>query len=173
MEEWRDIAGYEGFYQVSSEGRVRSIVRMLQSAIDAGIRKEKQILAFGSNKQGRLQVVLCKHAITKRVQVHTLVLEAFVGPKPLGMECLHDDNDYTNNWVGNLKWGTHTENMRDKERHGTQTRGESHARAKLTDDDIRNIRKDPRTSRVIGAAYAVSQVAIVFIKNRKTWKHVA
>jgi len=172
MEEWRDVKGYEGFYQVSSEGRVRSIVRMLPSAIEAGIRKQKQILKFGSNKHGRLQVVLCREGSTKRAQVHTLVLEAFVGPKPEGMECLHDDNDYTNNRPGNLKWGTHLENMRDKQRHGTQTRGMSHPKAKLTDDQIRAIRADKRPCREVGKEYGVSGVNVVLIRNRKLWKHV-
>ncbi len=173
MEEWKDVAGYEGFYQVSSEGRVRSLVRLLPSAHEAGMRKEKQILAFGSNKQGRLQVTLCMHGKTRRFQVHTLVLTAFKGPCPEGLECLHEDNDYTNNRPGNLKWGTHLENMRDKRRHGTQNEGTNHGSSKLTDDQVRAIRADKRASRTIAPEYGISQVAVVFIKNRKTWKHLA
>lgn len=173
METWKDVVGYEGFYQVSDLGRVRSLVRLLPAAFEAGIRKEKQILAFGSNRQGRLQVTLCMHGKTRRFQVHTLVLTAFVGPCPEGMECLHDDNDYTNNKPGNLKWGTHLENMRDKRRHGTQNEGSNHGQAKLTEDQVRAIRADTRVMRTIAKDYGVSQVAVVFIKNRKTWKHVA
>jgi hypothetical protein len=172
METWKDVPGYEGFYQVSDEGRVRSMVRMTPEAIARGVRKEKQILAFGHNKQGRRQVVLSKLGMLKRVQVHTLVLLAFVGPCPAGLECLHGDNDYTNNRPGNLKWGTHTENMRDKQRHGTQSRGEAHAASKLTEDDVRAIRADKRTGRAIAADFGINQVTVVFIKNRKTWKHV-
>jgi hypothetical protein len=172
METWKDVPGYAGFYQVSDEGRVRSMVRMTPDAIARGVRKEKQILAFGHNKQGRRQVMLSKHGMLKRFQVHTLVLLAFVGPCPEGMECRHDDNDYTNNRPGNLSWGTHTQNMQDKQRHGTQTKGEAHPHAKLTEDDVRAIRADKRQGRIVGAEYGISQVTVVFIRNRKTWKYV-
>lgn len=173
METWKDVVGYEGFYQVSDAGRVRSLIRLLPAAHAAGVRKEKQILAFGSNKQGRLQVSLCMHGAVRRFQVHTLVLTAFKGLCPEDMECLHADNDYTNNRPENLKWGTHLENMRDKRRHGTQTEGMASLRAKLTDDQVRAIRADTRQMRAIAKDYGVSQVTICFVKNRKTWKHLA
>src|ERR1700722_12370957 len=102
MEEFRDVVGYEGFYQVSDLGNVISLVRLTPDAIARGVRKAKQSLAFGKNKQGRLQVVLCKQGFTKRFQVHTLVLEAFVGPRPEGMECRHGNGDHTDNRLGNL-----------------------------------------------------------------------
>lgn len=172
MEEWRDVAGYEGFYQVSNEGRVRSMVRLMPAAISKGVRKVKNMLKFGSNKQGRLQVTLSKGGMVKRFQVHTLVLTAFDRPCPAGYECLHFDNDYTNNRIGNIKWGTHRENMRDKARHGTQARGENHHSSVLTEDDVRAIRGDKRPSREVAKDYRVSQVCVVFIRNRKTWKHV-
>jgi hypothetical protein len=173
LEQWRDVVGYEGFYQVSDLGRVRSLVRLLPEAHARGVRKEKQVLRFGSNKQGRLQVTLCMEGVTRRFQVHTLVLLAFVGPRPDGMECLHDDNDYTNNRPSNLRWGTHLENMRDKARHGTQQRGEQCSKAKLTEADVVAIRSDKRPSRAVAASYGVSQVCVIFIRKRKTWKHVA
>lgn len=172
MEEWKDVVGYEGFYQVSSEGRVRSLVRLLPAAVQAGIRKEKQILAFGSNKQGRLQVALSAYGKVRRFQVHTLVCTAFNGPCPEGLECRHEDGNCANNRPGNLSWGTHTDNMRDKRKHGTQTEGGDSPRAKLTEKQVLAIRKDKRTMRAIAKDYGVSMVAIVFIKNRKTWKHL-
>jgi len=173
MEEFRDIPGYEGFYQVSDEGNVISLVRLTPDAIARGVRKAKQSLAFGKNKQGRLQVTLCKHGFTKRFQVHCLVLLAFVGPCPEGMECRHGDGNHTNNFLYNLEWATHTSNMRDKQGHGTNTEGEKHPSVKLTEDDVRAIRSSNWKGRDLAAHYGVSQVCIVFIKNRKTWKHVA
>lgn len=172
MEQWKDVVGYEGFYQVSDRGRVRSLVRLLPAAFEAGVRKEKKVLAFGSNKQGRLQVTLCMRGEKKRFQVHTLVLTAFVGPCPEGMECLHFDNDYTNNQPSNMKWGTHLENMRDKVRHGTQQRGERCKASNLTEENIRAIRLDTRPQRAIAEDYGISQVAVLYIQKRKTWKHV-
>ena len=173
MEEWRDIPGYEGFYQVSDLGNVISLVRLTQEAIDRGVRKAKQSLAFGKNKQGRLQVTLCRNGFTKRFQVHCLVLLAFVGPCPEGMECRHLNGQHADNRLENLEWNTHTVNMGDKDAHGTQTQGEAHFRAKLTEDQVRAIRVAGGTERDIAAHYGVSQVAIHFIRARKTWKHVA
>ncbi len=174
MEQWKDIPGYVGFYQVSNEGRVRSLIRLLPSAIEQGIRREKLILAFGKNKQGRLQVTLCKEGFTKRFQVHRLVLETFTGPAPEGTECRHLDGDHTNNHEGNLVWGTHTENMQDKTAHGTQLFGERNpaGRAKLTENDVKEIRASSATERALAAQYGVSQVSIHFIRTRKTWKHI-
>ena len=173
MEEFRDVPGYEGFYQVSDQGNVISLVRLTPDAIARGVRKAKQSLAFGKNKQGRLQVTLCKGGFAKRFQVHTLVLLAFVGPRPEGTECRHLDGDHTNNVLTNLEWNTHTVNMRDKDSHGTQVVGEVHFKAKLTEQDVREIRASSATERELAFTYAVSQVAIHFIRTRKTWKHVS
>jgi hypothetical protein len=173
MEEFRDVLGYEGFYQVSDWGNVISLVRLTPDAIERGVRKAKQSLAFGKNKQGRLQVTLCKHGFTKRYQVHTLVLTTFGGPCPEGLECRHGDGNHLNNRFDNLSWGTHTENMRDKQTHGTEVQGETHPNSKLTEDDVRAIRAAKGTQREIAAQYGVSQVAINHIRTRKTWKHVA
>jgi hypothetical protein len=173
MEEFRDIPGYEGFYQVSDEGNVISLVRLTPDAIARGVRKAKQSLAFGKNKQGRLQVTLCREGFTKRFQVHCLVLLAFVGPCPEGMECRHGDGNHTNNFLYNLEWGTHTNNMRDKQGHGTETQGEDHHWAKLTEEQVREIRAANATERSLAQQYGVSQVAIHYIRARKTWKHVA
>jgi hypothetical protein len=173
MEEFRDIPGYEGFYQVSDEGNVISLVRLTPDAIARGVRKAKQSLAFGENRQGRLQVTLCREGFTKRFQVHTLVLLAFVGPCPEGHECRHGDGNHLNNFLYNLSWATHEVNMQDKQRHGTETQGEVHFKAKLTEQDVREIRAANATTRSLAAIYGVSQVAIHHVRTCKTWKHVA
>jgi hypothetical protein len=172
MEQWKDIPGYVGFYQVSDQGNVRSLIRLLPSAVEAGIRREKKVLAFGSNKQGRLQVVLCREGFTKRFQVHTLVLLAFVGPCPEGMECRHLNGKHQDNRRENLEWNTHLVNLGDMVVHGTSFAGVKHPKAKLTEDDIREIRAANATERALGEVYGVSQVTINSIRTRKTWKHV-
>jgi hypothetical protein len=172
MEEFRDIPGYEGFYQVSDEGNVISLVRLTPDAIARGVRKAKQSLAFGKNMQGRLQVTLCREGFTKRFQVHALVLLAFVGPCPEGMECRHGDGNHLNNFLYNLSWVTHEVNMQDKQHHGTEVQGEAHFAAKLTESEVREIRAANATNRSLASVYGVSQVAIHLIRARKTWKHV-
>ncbi len=88
-------------------------------------------------------VNLSKNNKAKTYKVHTLVLNAFVGPCPEGMECCHNDGDFTNNYVDNLRWDTHQENQRDMVKHGTTNfmPGEIHPNAKLTVEQVREIRK--------------------------------
>jgi HNH endonuclease/NUMOD4 motif len=172
MEVWRDVTGYEGFYQVSDEGRVRSLWRLLPHAVKAGVRKPKLILKYGSNNQGRQQVTLSRDGESRRFQVHRLVLAAFSGPCPDGLEGLHGDGDHTNNRISNLRWGTHAENMQDMVKHKQSTRGERAGKSSLTEQDVRDIRASKETNRDAGALYNVSNVTIHAIRTRKTWKHV-
>jgi len=172
MENWRDVIGYEGFYQVSDDGRVRSLWRLLPHAVEAGVRKPRIVLKYGRNNQGRLQVTLSRDNVQKRFQVHRLVLAAFTGPCPDGLEGLHKDGNHLDCRISNLKWGTHTENMQDKTRHGTEIRGESSKKSALTEQDVRDIRASTDTGRVLASRYGVSQPTITHIRSRKTWKHV-
>lgn len=172
MENWRDVIGYEGFYQVSDDGRVRSLWRLLPHAVRAGVRKPKIILKYGSNNQGRLQVTLSRDNVQKRFQVHRLVLAAFTGPCPDGLEGLHKNGDHLDCKISNLKWGTHAENMQDTVRHGHARLGEASGKSKLTEQDVRDIRASTDTGRILANRYGISQPAIVNIRSRKTWKHV-
>ena len=172
-EEWRDVPGYQGLYEVSSEGRVRSLIQLIPSAHASGERRIKKILNPQINKQGRLRVSLCKQGEPTWHQVHRLVLLTFDGAPPFeGAECRHRDNDPTNNHASNLHWGTHTDNMQDKTTHGTQLIGEKQPNARLNDEAVRSIRKSELSTRQLAKLYGVSQVAIHFVKSRKTWKHV-
>jgi len=111
-ERWRDIPGYEGQYQVSDQGRVRSLERYVRLVtLQAGETKRRvppRILRPGPQKSGHLTVSLGRH---NSKQVHALVLLAFVGPAPAGHEGLHRDHDPSNNRLSNLKWGTRSENI--------------------------------------------------------------
>lgn len=178
-EEWKDIPGYEGLYQASSQGRIRSLTRGY-----IGVHEEKRILKPGHNRQGRLQVVLCripegqiKGAVTKRFQLHLLVLLAFKGPKPEGLNGLHEDGNHLNNCPDNLYYGTQKQNMADKvrhylEKHGVETVPPTNA--KISEDDIRFIKmsKGNVTQKALAECYGVTQAAISHIQNQKTWKHV-
>jgi hypothetical protein len=165
MEEWRDIPGYIGLYQASNEGRIRSLIRLLPSATEAGIRKEKKVLSPGSDRNGRMHVALSADGKVRHYQVHRLVLLAFVGPCPEGMECLHGDGNPVNCAIGNLRWGTRLENHEDRRRHG---RGFGVPK-KLTEEQVVAIRESTETQRVLAARYGVSQVTIFHVKNRRTW----
>lgn len=77
----------------------------------------------------------------KAWRVHVLVLTAFVGQRPDGMECCHADRDVTNNRLDNLRWGTHADNESDRVRHGTVLCGDKHPRARLTAKAVQEIRE--------------------------------
>lgn len=99
---WKDIVGYEGLYQVSSEGRVKSLVRK-------GKRQEV-ILKQHNNGHGYLIVVLTRNSISKTFKVHRLVAQAFI-PNPQNYRCIdHINTIRTDNRVENLRWVSHTEN---------------------------------------------------------------
>ena len=113
-ERWRDIPGYEGEYMVSSHGRVYSVerrVRLVAHGVETTRRVPPRFLKPGKiNRFGHVSVALGKG---NSQCVHTLVLLAFVGPRPTGMEACHLDTDATNNRLCNLAWGTKRENMLD------------------------------------------------------------
>ena len=116
-EEWRAVPGYEGFYEASTEGRVRSLDR-----IDAGGRQVKgKVLSPGVLKEsGRLQVSLSKDRQIKQMKVHQVVALTYHGPCPEGMEVRHyPDRDVTNNRPENLCYGSKRQNQLDSIEHGT------------------------------------------------------
>jgi len=114
-EKWLPVNGYEGAYQVSDLGRVRSLDRVTSH----GHRRTGVILQPIAMPKGYLVVNLWWANESRIWLVHRLVLIAFVGPEPFGMEALHGDGDPTNNVLANLRWGTHAENQRDQVAHGT------------------------------------------------------
>jgi len=73
--------------------------------------------------------------------IHRLVMEAFVGPKPEGMECRHLDGNRGNPRLENLVWGTPVENQADRNTHGTSNSGEQHPLSKLTEKSVVQIKK--------------------------------
>ena len=110
-EQWLPVVGYEGLYEVSSLGRIYSNRR--KGADGRFLRPES-----GSVYDYKY-VNLCKGGVVSHVSVHTLVSQAFIGPRPDGLEVRHLDGRPANNVVSNLAYGTHSENQYDRVRHGT------------------------------------------------------
>ena len=120
IERWKPITGYEGIYEVSDHGRVRSLDRTITRS-DGQVRRLKGKVLSAPPKQrgGYPRVCLSAHGKDKVRYVHSLVAETFIGTRPDGMEVCHNDGDPTNNHVDNLRYGTPSENELDKVRHGT------------------------------------------------------
>lgn len=117
---WKPVVGFEGFYEVSDEGRVRSLPRRVNSPVAGGSRvipgRERKLTTHPS---GHLIVSLSRPGEKLfMAKVHRLVLEAFVGPCPDGMECCHNNSVPSDNRLANLRWDTPSENQLDKRRHG-------------------------------------------------------
>jgi len=105
-ENWLPVVGYEGLYRVSDQGRVYSFQPW-----------RGQVGRILEPRCGRyLRVNLAKDKSYQTRRVHILVLEAFVGPRPPGKDGLHWDDDRTNNWLTNLRWGTPSDNTLDSVR---------------------------------------------------------
>ena len=120
VEQWKPVNGYEGIYEVSSQGRVRSLDRTVTySDGRARLFKSKVLSATLNQRGGYPAVSLWKQGKHQVRTVHSLVAEAFIGPRPEGMDVCHNDGDPTNNHVENLRYGTRSDNILDKVRHGT------------------------------------------------------
>ena len=117
-EEWKAIAGYEGSYEVSNRGQVRSLDRVN----GRGFNIFGRVLKPNPNREGYLGVSLYSggKATRRRRLIHQLVAEAFIGPRPEGFDVCHNDGDKTNNRADNLRYDTRSANILDSVRHGTQ-----------------------------------------------------
>lgn len=169
-EKWLAIKGFEGLYEVSDLGRVRSLPRHIRSKKYKG-----KVLAGVVGGNGYPAVVLQKDGQKRRAAVHRLVLETFVGDCPEGMCARHLDGDKKNARLTNLAWGTPLENSADQVRHGTAPRGVTHPNAILEDGDIKEIFSlaDLGVSQTeIARQFGVCSPHINNILRRRAWRHV-
>ena len=114
MEEWRDIEGYEGIYQVSSKGRIKSKQREVKNGENTIKIKKESIRCVQVNKRrnGYCEISLHKDGKEKRYKVHRLVAQAFIPNELNKSEVNHKDGNKENNCVENLEWVTSKENSK-------------------------------------------------------------
>lgn len=159
-EGWRDVVGYEGLYEVSSLGRVRSLRRAL-------------LLRAAPMTSGYLSVRLSRGNRAPTRSVHALVAEAFVGPRPGGMNVNHIDGLKTNNAATNLEYVTPSENTNHAYRSGLAASGERHKSARLTAAQTQEIRSliGRMTKTAIAKRFGVTRTAVHWIAIGRNWKH--
>lgn len=169
IESWRPVKGFEGVYEVSSHGRIRSLharwrtIRMLQPKL---------------NGDGYPEVHLRFNGISRLRRVHRLVAEAFLGPAPKGKSQVnHLDLVKNNNHVSNLEYVSNDENMAHAAAAGL-FRGTSNAAARLTEDQVRQIRSEyifgtpANGTRALARKFGMSQYAVHRVVSNRSWTHI-
>ena len=118
-EQWLPVVGYEGMYEVSDLGRVKSLARLIRRRGGCRVMSKEMILKNRRLNSGYGIVGLAKDGKKKDFSVHSLVLKAFVGERPEGMYACHNNGDSSDNRLSNLRWDTQSANLLDTVKHGT------------------------------------------------------
>lgn len=162
---WKVVPGFVQ-YEVSAAGEVRRI-----GAISR-YKHGRKLKGWVQIRGGYRAVDLIEGGRRHRFTVHALVVKAFLEPKPSAKhEIAHWDGNPLNNAVSNLRWVTHTENIRDQLRHCTDNRGERNGNAKLTDQQVAVIRALPDAHSRIAAMFGVGRQTIGLIRSGHYRKH--
>ncbi|MER9685871.1 NUMOD4 motif-containing HNH endonuclease [Mesorhizobium sp. M0139] len=177
-ENWRTIPGFEGLYEVSDLGRVRSLdhVVLRNSPYHGGLiptRRKGRVLK-PCVTDGYEFVNIYRDGEMHRFAVHILVAAEFIGPRPEGLVVRHLDGVKRHNLPGNFCYGTPKENSEDSVKHGTLSHSEGHHKAKLTREDVAKIRAARGAERQIDLAerFGVCQTVVSSIQLGKIWRHV-
>lgn len=141
-ERWLSVVGFEGLYEVSDYGRVRSLDRPVRNGYPGTTRvvRGKMMKPTVALRGGYHYIGLAQFGKIRTLKVHRLVLEAFVGPGH-GLHGRHLDGNPKNNALSNLAWGTHQQNGQDMVRHGRSQRGEKSPLARMTEEKVRQSRR--------------------------------
>lgn len=178
QELWKDVVGYEGYYQVNNLGEVRGVERFVKH-VSGGLKKVRsRVLYRHPDRKGYIRVLLAKEGKNKCCQVHRLVALAFI-PNPNNKPCINHINLQTNdNNVVNLEWVTNRENTDHSVNMGSfigLNRGEKQGGSKLKDKEVIQIKKYLNEgflkSRETAQLFNASEQTICNIKKGRSWKH--
>lgn len=169
---WKEIPGWEGYYEVSSLGRIRSIQR--------GSPLRKRLYGGGlvnlfEATDGYLVANLTVHGKRTQMKAHRAVLLAFVGHPHASQEGCHNDGNIHNNSLQNLRWDTRKNNALDSIIHGTSLRGEKNGASKLTINKAKDILKlkNLHSCASVARQFDVSETTIANIWKGKAWKNLS
>lgn len=172
MEQWKPVVGWEELYEVSDQGRVRSISDANPNTYVGRLR------IISAARDGRRRITLCRNTKQHTYLLHRLVADAFLGPRPVGKEVNHIDGDPTNNRIENLEYVTRAENMLHAYRTGIRKPVPSYGEkngggGKLTSEKVAEIRRLYATGKFrqkdLGAMFGVSQPMIGNITRGQSW----
>ena len=175
---WKPIPEYPG-YDISDQGRVRSYWRRKRLGKNQGtmciLDDSPQRTLKPSFHLGYPYITLTRDGAHYKKHIHVLVLETFIGPRPLGNHSRHLNGIRAESCLSNLSWGTPIENGEDTKRHGNSLIGVKNHSAKLTDDEIHQIRElahNGLPQRKIAKLFKICQSNVWYIIHRLHWKHI-
>jgi len=172
-ERWLPVVGYEGFYEVSDAGRVRSVTRTIRYS-DGRVRTYPSAIRKSQTSAYYLTIDLKRNGKKQKYCIHALVAESFIGPRPIGKQVAHNDGNGFNGFLKNIRYATPVENDADKIRHGTRPRGEKNGHAKLTETMVAEIRSRCASShnqRAIASDFCITQSEVSRINTGHRWRH--
>lgn len=179
MESWKSIPGYEGIYEISDLGNIRSIKLYRTDKNGKTYRLPAKILKPLLGTDNYHFVCLYKGGEAKQLRVHRLVLTAFVGSPPEGYYANHLDGNRINNKLCNLKWASPAENNLHAYsvlgRAPVSLPGEKNGFAKLTPNDIklaRQMREQKHTFQSIANKFGISKSHAKRIVDGLAWSHI-
>jgi len=173
-ETWRNVRGYEGYYEVSSDGRVRSLCRLSRTKGGCFRFVSGKILSPYKDRYGYLMVSLFVHGKRKIHLVHRLVGLSFLKNMDNKPQINHIDGDKSNNCVSNLEWSTAKENIQHALKCGLSNNNSGPK--KLTKEKVDTIRSMYKSGKYyqkdLAKIFNVVPSNINQIVNRKTWKDI-
>ncbi len=179
MEEWRDVPGWEGSYQVSNLARVRSLNRMVRRSDGVVFFCKGIILKQYIDERGYPYIAFSDkaHKRYKKRRIHQLVGTSFVSGYKTGLQINHKNGIKTDNGISNLEWVTGSQNIAHAHKIGLlNLRGENHpGGSKLTEKDVLVIIDQPRmkgSGLRLAKQFGVSRSTISAIRHKKSWKHL-
>jgi hypothetical protein len=178
VKKWRDIKEYEGIYQVSNDGQVRSLDKRVPCRYDSFATKKGKLLKPNINHEGYLRINLYnRNGIHKKYSVHRLVAMAFIPNLEKKPQVNHINGIVGDNRVENLEWCTQSENQKHAYKIGLQKPvcGEKHGGSKLTENQVIWIRrlKGKVTQKVLSKFFKIDPSVISNIHTGKRWKHIS
>jgi hypothetical protein len=166
---WLSISGFEGIYEISNKGRVKSLFRQFIRSNGCVQTIQERIIRQRNHPNGYLMVSLSNRGIYTHFLVHRIVAKAFIGEEPAGHEVAHNDGIKTNNCVENIRYALPIDNTADNYGHGKIKFGIQNSASKINDEQALNIFNDERKQHLIAKDYGVSQTLISAIKTKKVW----
>ena len=174
---WKPIPGFGGHYEASSFGRIRVLPRTVTRRSRWGRvvnnhYQQRTLSHHNIDSRGRVTVHIGVDGIKYSVFVHRLVLLAFHGEPPPDQEACHNNGFAWCNRPRNLRWDTHTENNRDRVRHGTIPRGDAHPLAVIPEELALSIKRGEITAADASRKFGISYKIGWRIARGDTWRHL-